>query len=134
MKFTAAQIAEFIDGEIFGNPQTTVSDFGKIEDSNENSLTFLANEKYITHLGNSNAAVIIISERINIPQDSNKTFIKVKDAYASMTTLLNIYQELKLQAKTGIEDHTSIAKSATLGKNVYIGSFAYIGNKVKIGE
>lgn len=133
MKFTAEQIANLIEGEIIGNPQTTVSDFGKIEDARKNSLTFLANDKYRVFLEKSEASVIIISENINIPENSDKTFIKVKDAYAAMTVLLNVYQSYK-QNKTGIEQPSYISESAKIGKDIYVGAFAYIGNNVKIGD
>ncbi|MXV37440.1 UDP-3-O-(3-hydroxymyristoyl)glucosamine N-acyltransferase [Flavobacteriaceae bacterium Ap0902] len=133
MKFTVAQIADFIDGEIIGDPEISVSGFGKIEDAGENELTFLANEKYRAFLNKSNASVIIISRNINIPEVNGKSYIKVDDAYAAMTTLLNVYQNLQ-QSKSGIEKPSYISESAQIGNNAYIGAFAYIGNHVKIGD
>ena len=46
MKFTANQIAEILEGEIVGNPDTEVSVLSKIEEGQKGSLTFLSNPKY----------------------------------------------------------------------------------------
>ena len=46
MKFTAAQIAGILEGDIVGNPDVEVSKLAKIEEGTKGSLTFLANPKY----------------------------------------------------------------------------------------
>lgn len=40
MKFTAAQIAGILDGEVFGNPDAEVYKLAKIEEGTTGSLTF----------------------------------------------------------------------------------------------
>ncbi|MDG4950318.1 UDP-3-O-(3-hydroxymyristoyl)glucosamine N-acyltransferase [Weeksellaceae bacterium KMM 9724] len=133
MEFTTAQIAEWIEGEIIGDANTSVSGFGKIEEAGEGALTFLANEKYKVYLKDSKASVIIISENLTIPDKDARTFIRVKDAYAAMTRLLDLYKSLT-QQKSGIEQPSSIHESAELGEDIYVGAFAYIGKNVKIGD
>ena len=46
MKFTAAQIAVILEGEVEGNPEIEVSKLSKIEEGIPESLSFLANPKY----------------------------------------------------------------------------------------
>ena len=46
MKFTAAQIAGILEGEVDGDGDIEVSKLAKIEEGVEGSLTFLANPKY----------------------------------------------------------------------------------------
>ena len=45
MKFTAEQIAEILEGEVVGNPNTEVHKLSKIEEGTKGSLTFLSNPK-----------------------------------------------------------------------------------------
>ena len=45
MKFTVAQIAGILEGEVEGNPDVEVFKLSKIEEGAEGSLTFLANPK-----------------------------------------------------------------------------------------
>ncbi len=50
MKFTAAQIAGILEGEVVGNPDAEVFKLSKIEEGTEGSLTFLANPKYTNYI------------------------------------------------------------------------------------
>ncbi|MFY9172946.1 MAG: LpxD N-terminal domain-containing protein, partial [Petrimonas mucosa] len=48
MTFTAQQIADFLKGEIVGNPDVEVDNFAKIEEGKPRTIAFLSNPKY-TH-------------------------------------------------------------------------------------
>ncbi|MDO5656387.1 MAG: UDP-3-O-(3-hydroxymyristoyl)glucosamine N-acyltransferase [Flavobacteriaceae bacterium] len=133
MEFTASQIAQWIDGEIIGDENTLVSDFGKIEEAGKNALTFFANTKYRHFLKSSEAAVVVISKNLEIPVGSSQTYILVDDAYHAMSKLLHLYQKMQNQ-KSGIEEPSYIANDLQLGENPYIGAFAYISKNVKIGN
>lgn len=134
MQFTAQQIALIVSGTIEGNPDITVSSFGKIEEATAGQLSFLANPKYNDYLYTTNASLIIVSESLQLQKNITASLIRVKDAYSAFATLLTTYQNLKAQQKKGIETPSHVASTATLGDNVYIGAFAYIGEKVTIGN
>jgi UDP-3-O-[3-hydroxymyristoyl] glucosamine N-acyltransferase len=134
MQFTAQQIALIVSGTIEGNPDITVSSFGKIEEATAGQLSFLANPKYNDYLYTTKASLIIVSESLQLQKNITATLIRVKDAYTAFATLLTTYQNLKAQQKKGIETPSHIASTATLGTDVYIGAFAYVGEKVTIGN
>ena len=134
MQFTAQQIALIVSGTIEGNPDTTVSSFGKIEEATAGQLSFLANPKYNDYLYTTKASLIIVSESLQLQKNITATLIRVKDAYTAFATLLTTYQNLKAQQKKGIETPSHIASTATLGDDIYIGAFAYVGEKVTIGN
>ena len=133
MKFTATQIAEILEGKVIGNPDAEVSELAKIEEGSEGSLTFLSNPKYTSFLYTTNASITIINEDFDVEQDVNTTLIKVKDAYKAFSTLLEYYNQIKLN-KSGIEQPSHISDSAKYGENMYLGAFSYIGDNVQIGE
>ena len=133
MKFKAKQIAEILEGKVEGNPEAEVSELAKIEEGSEGSLTFLSNPKYNSFLYTTNASVTIVNENFEVEQPVNTTLIKVKDAYKAFSTLLEYYNQIKLN-KSGIENPSFIAESATYGDGLYLGAFAYIGEQVKLGE
>jgi UDP-3-O-[3-hydroxymyristoyl] glucosamine N-acyltransferase len=134
MQFTAQQIALIVSGTIEGNPDTTVSSFGKIEEATAGQLSFLANPKYNDYLYTTNASLIIVSESLQLQKNITATLVRVKDAYTAFATLLTTYQNLKAQQKKGIETPSHIASTASLGTDVFVGAFAYIGEKVTIGN
>jgi UDP-3-O-[3-hydroxymyristoyl] glucosamine N-acyltransferase len=134
MQFTAQQIALLVSGTIEGNPDTTVTSFGKIEEAVAGQLSFLANPKYQDYLYTTKASLIIVNENLQLQKNISATLVRVKDAYSAFATLLTTYQNLKAQQKKGIETPSHIASSATLGTDVFVGAFAYIGEKVSIGN
>jgi UDP-3-O-[3-hydroxymyristoyl] glucosamine N-acyltransferase len=134
MQFTAQQIALLVSGTIEGNPDTTVTSFGKIEEAAVGQLTFLANPKYEEYLYTTNASLIIVNESLQLQKNITATLVRVKDAYSAFATLLTTYQNLKALQRKGIETPSHIATNATLGTDVFVGAFAYIGEKVSIGN
>ncbi len=133
MKFTAAQIAEILNGTVEGNPETEVDKLAKIEEGIAGSLTFLSNPKYTSYIYSTNASIAIVSDEFIIDQEIETTLIRVKDPYKAFSTLLEYYNQVKLN-KSGIEEPNFISDSAVYGDNIYLGAFSYIGKNVKIGN
>lgn len=133
MKFTAAQIAGILEGEVVGNPNAEVFKLSKIEEGTEGSLTFLANPKYVNYIYSTNATITIVNSTFEPESELKTTLIKVEDAYQSFSKLLEYYNQVKLM-KSGIEQPSVISENVTYGENLYLGSFCYIGKNVVIGN
>jgi len=133
MKFTAAQIAGILEGEVVGNPDAEVYKLAKIEEGTEGSLTFLANPKYANFIYTTDATVTIVNASFEPEQPIKTTLIKVEDAYQSFSKLLEYYNQVKLM-KSGIEQPSVISENVIYGDHLYLGSFSYIGKNVTIGN
>ncbi len=133
MKFTAAQIAGILEGEVVGDPNAEVYKLSKIEEGTEGSLTFLANSKYINFIYTTQATITIVNATFVPEQAITTTLIKVEDAYQSFSKLLDYYNQIKLM-KSGIEQPSVISEGVTYGSDLYLGSFSYIGKNVTIGN
>ena len=133
MKFTAAQIAGILEGEVEGNPEVEVSKLSKIEEGIPESLSFLSNPKYTQYIYTTKASAVIVDKNFKAENEINTTLIRVDDAYKSFSKLLEYYNQVKMN-KTGIEQPVFISESANYGENIYIGAFAYISDNVKIGD
>lgn len=133
MQFSASQIANMIHGVIEGDEQATISSLAKIEEAKEGELSFLANPKYNHYLYTTNASIVIIPDGLKLEKEVKSTLIRVKDAYSAFSTLLELYNGMRL-AKQGIEQPCFIHEEANIGKDVYIGAFAYISKGAKIGD
>lgn len=133
MKFTAQQIAEILEGDIVGNPNEEVSKLSKIEEGEKGSLTFLSNPKYNPYLYKTKASVAIVNKNFVLEKEVETTLIKVDDAYASFSKLLEFYDQVK-NNKLGREEPHYISESSKIGVNEYIGAFSYIGKNVVIGD
>lgn len=133
MKFTAAQIAGILEGEVVGNPNAEVYKLSKIEEGTEGSLTFLANPKYTNFIYSTQATIAIVNASFEPEQKITTTLIKVDDAYQSFSKLLEYYNQIKLM-KSGIEQPSVISEGVTYGTDLYLGSFCYVGKNVSIGN
>ncbi|MQP52374.1 MULTISPECIES: UDP-3-O-(3-hydroxymyristoyl)glucosamine N-acyltransferase [unclassified Flavobacterium] len=133
MKFTAAQIAGILEGEVIGNPDAEVFKLSKIEEGTKGSLTFLANPKYNNYIYSTQATITIVNHTFEPEQDITTTLIKVEDAYQSFSKLLEYYNQVKLM-KSGIEQPSVISQNVVYGTDLYLGSFCYVGKNVTIGN
>ena len=132
VQVTAREIAEIVEGEIFGKEDVIVSKASKIEDADPESICFLANTKYENHLYNTQASIVVVDNNFEPKKPIKSTLIKVSSAYLSFAKILehffNPYNNLK-----GIHSK-HIAKSAAIGENVYIGANVVIEPDVTIGN
>ncbi len=98
------------------------------------SVSFLSNGKYQDELQNSQAGVVLVSEKFSqhlTTANPDTLFIIVKDAYlahASISTLFAYHEE------NGIHKTAIISPTAHIGQNVHIGAYSVIGNDVVIGD
>ena len=134
MEFTAAQIASFIKGRIIGDENAAIVGVSPIETAQNGQLSFVSQEKFADYISQSEASVIIVSEKFLKNNEANATLIVVEDAYLSFQVLMNLYQQMREEKKSGIEQPSFISDSATLEEDVYIGAFAYVSEKAKIGQ
>lgn len=121
MEFTARAIAALINGKVEGNPDTTVTGIGRLENATEGQIAFLANPKYEDFLYSTKASIIIINESQQLEKNINATLIRVEDAYSGFAALLSEYDKIKRQNLSGIQQPVFIHATARIGENVFIG-------------
>lgn len=135
MEFTAGQLAEFIEGELVGNPDEKVNDLAQIEKAQKGAVCFLSDMAYAEYLYTTKASVALVSRDFKpekkLPETLN--LIKVSDPRLAVGQLLNIYHQYK-NSDTGIHKSALIEKTSTIGKNAFIGANVYIGNNTSIGD
>lgn len=133
MKFSAKEIAGFLQGEIVGNPDVEVNNFAKIEEGQPSTLTFLANPKYTHYIYDTKSDIVLVNNDFVPEHPIQATLIKVPNAYAALASLLEMVNNAAPQ-KQGIEEMSFIDSSAKYGDNIYVGAFAYIGKNATIGN
>lgn len=133
MTFTAKQIADFLKGEIVGNPEVKVSNFSKIEEGKAGTITFLANPKYTPYIYNTEADIVLVNSDFEPEKPLSATLIKVPNAYAALASLLEMVNKSSPR-KSGIDTMSFVSSTAKIGEETYVGAFAYIGDHVEIGD
>lgn len=133
MEFTATVIADFLKGEIEGNPDIKVNTVAKIEEGHPGALSFLANPKYEHYIYTTESSIVLVNNTFHPADKIKATLIKVENAYQSFASLLQLVAQA-MPRKKGIHPTAVIEPSATTGKDVYIGANAYIGENAIIGD
>ena len=134
MEFSAQQIAMLLGGKITGDANRKVSDVGPIESAHEGQLSFLCDAKYLPHLSQTNASVVLMTESIVFDGETNATIIRVENARAAMGQLLSLVAKAMNPAKQGVEQPSFVSEGVAIPEDAYIGAFAYIGKNVQLGK
>jgi UDP-3-O-[3-hydroxymyristoyl] glucosamine N-acyltransferase len=133
MEFTARIIADYLKGEIEGNPDAKVNNVAKIEEGFTGALSFLANPKYEHYIYSTKSTVVLVNKDFMPSGKIEATLIKVNNAYDAFASLLTLVEKSKPKKK-GIHKTAIIEPSAKVGSDVYIGPYAYIGENCIIGD
>ena len=123
-----------LGGKITGDANRQVWDVGSIETAQEGQLTFLCDAKYLSHLPNTHASVVLMTESIAFDGETRATLIRVENARAAMGQLLALVAKAMNPAKQGIEQPSFISEGVAVPEDAYVGAFAYIGKNVQLGK
>lgn len=133
MAYTAKQIAEFLNGELIGDPKVLVTDFSRIEEGRKGTITFLANPKYQSYIYDTEADIVLVNHDLELEKPVKATVIKVQNAYSALASLMEVVKS-DYSKKVGRDEMSFVSSTALLGKDIYLGAFAYIGEKTTIGD
>lgn len=133
MQFTAELIASFLEGEIVGDKNISVSKLAKIEEGEVGALSFLSNLKYEPYIYTTKSSIVIVGKEFVPHSEISATLVKVADPYGAFAQLLDLYVANK-PVKSGVSSLAFIDKKSELPSDIYVGEFAVIGGNVKIGS
>ncbi len=131
MRKTLQEIAEFIGGEVVGDGDIAITGVAGIEDAGEGELTFLANPKYVSFLGKTQASAIITSMDIEV---APRPIIRTENPSLAFVKAVSFVLPLDIKHPKGIHQSAVIGKNVSLGKDVAIGPYAVIEDDASIGD
>ena len=135
MEFSAAQIAEMLNGQVDGDDSVMINDLSKIEEGRLGTLTFLANPKYEQYIYTTAASLAVVAKDFTPEKElpPTLTLLRVDDPRSSFATLLKAYDQM-MAMPPGISEQAIVSEHATVGENVHIGAGVIIGAGSGIGD
>jgi UDP-3-O-[3-hydroxymyristoyl] glucosamine N-acyltransferase len=124
-------IADFLNGELIGDPSLEINGPAKIESAKTGEITFLTNPKYAKYLDATQATAVLVAksqENVQMPH------IKLENPYYGFLRLLDLFYPQKMPGFNGIHASAIISDSVKLGKNVIIAPQVFVGENVEIGD
>jgi len=132
MEYKVTDIITLLNAEYKGEVIENVSKLSPFFHSDEKSLTFAADEKFLKNLVQTRAKVIIVPD-IELPLIEGKGYIVVKDSpRVIMPKLLHFFSRTLKKIEKMREDSAKVGENVDIAPNVYIGHDVVIGNNVKI--
>jgi UDP-3-O-[3-hydroxymyristoyl] glucosamine N-acyltransferase len=129
MPFTAAQIAEHIQGEVVGDASTPLNGLAPAAVARPGDLTFAETPEYLTSAEASQASAVLVTKEIT---SANKVLIRVASPRIAMAKLLPIFFPPDAYPQ-GIHPSAVIHETATVEPTAHIGPNCVVGARASIG-
>jgi UDP-3-O-[3-hydroxymyristoyl] glucosamine N-acyltransferase len=129
--YSLREIVERYGGEIVGDPAVRVSRVATLDNAGPDSITFLANPRYLRHLSGTQAAAVIVAPG---QRDATQAPRIVHDNpylyFARVSALLSPPRK----AVPGVHPTAAIDPAASIDPGAEIGAYAIIERGVHVGE
>lgn len=136
MKIKIEDIAELVNGTVYGNNNLEIENLAKIEDAKSGELTFLYLSSFEKYFNTSKASAIIVKTGFNKVRN-DLTYVEVDRPDKAFFNVLRTFFSPSLNL-TGIDStaqinaNANVAEDASIGKNVVISAGCKIGRGTKI--
>ena len=129
ISYTAAQIAEQVQGEVMGEATTPITGLAPADSAKAGDLTFAEKEAHFVAAEQSAASAILVSGPFT---SSAKILIRVRNPRVAFATVLPIFFPPE-QYPSGIHPGAVIAATATVHESAHVGPHCVVGERVHIG-
>lgn len=129
MSFTAAQIAQLIQGELIGEGSIELTGLAPADGARAGELTFAENASYFAAATRSQAAAILVPELF---ASTDKVLIRVANARVALARLLPVFFPPGEHPR-GIHPTAIIADSAQVDPTAHVGAGCILAAGAKLG-
>jgi UDP-3-O-[3-hydroxymyristoyl] glucosamine N-acyltransferase len=129
MPFTAAQIAEKLQGEVIGDGSVQLIGLAPADRARAGELTFAENATYFAAAEQTPAAAILVAEPF---ASSNKVLIRVANTRIALARSLPLFFPVEEHPR-GIHPSAVIGDSAKVDTTAHIGPNCVLGARVRLG-
>ena len=147
---TVAEIAEVVQGSIYGDPGTVICGIASIEEAKSGDITFAESPRFLETARRSLASAILAPDSA-VSQGDSKVIIGVENPRLAFARLLDLFapdsyaprgihptavlgSDLQHGELVSIGAQCVLGENVRLGKNVTLHPLCYIGNDVEIDD
>ena len=131
MEKSLAQISEYLDGELVGDPTTKISGVAAIEEAQRGELSFLANPKYAHFLKTTSASAVIVAK--DTSAEGIKTpLIKHANPHFAFARAVELFAGTTKGYPEGVHPTAVLAQDVKLEQGVHVGPHVVLENGVRL--
>jgi len=128
---TAEELAEFVGGEVDGDPGASVCAISSPQGAREGEIAVLRDNAFLDAASRSNASILVAAEAV---EGFDGTQIIVDDTEGALADLLDLFRSELFPLPEGISADARINEQAKLGNGVSVGHFTTIEAGAEIGD
>jgi len=130
-----AEIAEFLGGELRGNPVQTIHAINTLQDAGPGEISFLANPAYAKYLPQTRASAVLV--RPAEAELCTSDVIILNNPYLGYAKLSKLFERELTQThgihpSAVVHPQAKVAESAVIGPGVVIAAGATVGDNVRL--
>jgi hypothetical protein len=129
MSFTAAEIAQHLQGEVLGDSGVVLNNFAQADHAQPGDLTFAENADYLARAEQSAATAVIVGAALT---SKIKVLIRVANARVAFAKALALFFP-EPTFPPGVHPSAVVASDATVDPSAHIGPHCVVGSRSKIG-
>jgi UDP-3-O-[3-hydroxymyristoyl] glucosamine N-acyltransferase len=130
---SAGKLAELLNAELVGDESLELVAVSKIEEADNNEVTFVSNKAYYKHVASTRAGAVII-DRIPDGEEGKRTYLITPEPYkAFLATLHSFHPDIE-RPVPGIHASAIVSDDAVIGDEVSIGPMCVVEKGVTIGN
>jgi UDP-3-O-[3-hydroxymyristoyl] glucosamine N-acyltransferase len=132
MKYTLAELADLVGGQIVGDPQTEITGVAPLYEAAPGQITFydVSGDSKQRQLLKSVTAVLVPTG-VSV---GDVPTIEVDQLHESFAKIIGLFRPKQQSKRIGVSPQAVVCESATLGVDVDIHPLATIGPDVEIGD
>ncbi len=136
MPFTVQEIADRLQGKLFGSGDVVIVNALPLQDASLGHLTLLDDEK---HVGNflksqAEAAIVPLAQAEKIAAQSSKPIIGCSEIHQSFVEAIMLLRQFKDTRYRGIDQRAIVHPTAVISDNAYVGPGAIVGSNCHLGS
>ena len=124
------QLAEYVGGEVAGDPDTPVKDLRPFDTAGPGDLTLAAERRYEERIPESGASAFIVSGTVPF---LNRPLLRVENPRLAFARLLQFIHRTPF-VPTGVSAHATVGRGGSIPERVSVYPRVFIGGGVTLGE
>jgi len=129
---TLGELAQYVDGQIIGNPGIVIKSASTLERAGEGDISFLTNIKYEKQMQKTRASAVIVGKEHTYT--ATVPLLVAEDPYYAFMQILVLLHGHRKHKKVGISQKALICDTAKIGADCQIHNFVTIEDDAKVGN